>query len=101
MQVFSESDFATFMHNDQELLRAAHARWMLLCEREPTCDSVDATSNSEAKGVYMSSTPAVIGSSEEAHLLLADSAAAAEHAKVWRDDKGDCYIQVSLLSHMP
>eukprot|EP00878_Enallax_costatus_P019607 GHUV01020690.1.p1 GENE.GHUV01020690.1~~GHUV01020690.1.p1 ORF type:complete len:262 (+),score=68.55 GHUV01020690.1:75-788(+) len=93
LKVFSESDFATFMRDDQELLRAAHARWMLLCEREPSCDSVDATSNSEAKGIYLSSTPAVIGSSEDAQLLLADSAAAGEHAKVWRDDKGDCYIQ--------
>lgn len=83
------------MRDDRELLRAAHARWMLLCEREPSCDSVDATSNTEAKGIYLTTTPAVLGSSEDAQLLVADSAAAGMHAKVWRDEKGDCYIQVS------
>jgi hypothetical protein len=95
-QCFTESDFATFLHDDQKLLRAAHARWMLLCEREPTCDSVDADSNSEAKGVYLSSSPSVLGSSAESDLLLADAAAAAQHARAWRDEQGDCYIEVGL-----
>lgn len=94
MQIFSEADFATFMRDDRELLRAARARWMLLCERDPSCNTVDATSNTEAKGIYLSSDPALIGSSDDAHLLVADSAAAGEHAKVWREDNGDCYIQV-------
>jgi hypothetical protein len=94
LQCFTESDFATFLRDDQQLLRAAHARWMLLCEREPTCDSVDADSNSEAKGVYLSSSPSTLGSSAESDLLLADAAAAAQHARVWRDDLGDCYIEV-------
>jgi hypothetical protein len=96
-QCFTESDFATFLHDDQQLLRAAHARWMLLCEREPTCDSVDADSNSEAKGVYLSSSPSTLGSSAESDLLLADAAAAAQHARAWRDEQGDCYIEVCCL----
>jgi hypothetical protein len=95
-QCFTESDFATFLHDDQQLLRAAHARWMLLCEREPTCDSVDADSNSEAKGVYLSPSPSTLGSSAESDLLLADAAAAAQHARAWRDEQGDCFIEVGL-----
>lgn len=85
------------MHDDQKLLRAAHARWMLLCEREPTCNTVDATSNTEAKGIFMSSEPCTIGSAEGADLLVADAAAAAQHARVWRDEVGDCWVQVSRL----
>jgi len=52
-----ETDFATFMHNDEQLRRAAHARWMLLCEREPTSKSADATSYAEAKGISSSEQP--------------------------------------------
>jgi hypothetical protein len=80
--VFTEADFATFMHNDEQLRRAAHARWMLLCEREPTSKSADATSCAEAKGIYLSDSPAVVGSSEGAALLVADSTAAGQHAQV-------------------
>ncbi|KAF6258370.1 zeaxanthin epoxidase precursor [Scenedesmus sp. NREL 46B-D3] len=94
LKCFSEADFATFLHDDQKLLRAAHARWMLLCEREPTCDSVDADSNSEAKGVFLSSSPRTLGSSADSDLLLADTAAAAQHARAWRDEQGDCYLEV-------
>jgi hypothetical protein len=96
VQCFTESEFATFLHDDQQLLRAAHARWMLLCEREPTCDSVDADSNSEAKGVYLSSSASVLGSSADSDLLLADAAVAAQHACAWRDEQGDCYLEVGL-----
>jgi hypothetical protein len=96
VQCFTESDFATFLRDDQQLLRAAHARWMLLCEREPTCDTVDADSNSEAKGVYLSSSPSMLGSSADSDLLLADAAAAAQHARAWRDEHGDCYLEVGL-----
>lgn len=70
------------MHNDEQLRRAAHARWMLLCERDPTSKSADATSCAEAKGVYLSDKPAVVGSNEGAALLVADSAAAGQHAQV-------------------
>eukprot|EP00879_Flechtneria_rotunda_P018325 GHRR01019222.1.p1 GENE.GHRR01019222.1~~GHRR01019222.1.p1 ORF type:complete len:467 (+),score=165.34 GHRR01019222.1:176-1576(+) len=93
LKVFNEKDFETFMRDDRELLRAAHARWMLLCEREPSCDAVDATSNSEAKGIYLGTAPAVVGSGQDTHLLVADTAAAAEHARVWREPNGDCYVQ--------
>eukprot|EP00775_Hariotina_reticulata_P004395 gene4395-4648_t len=93
VMVFTEADFATFMHNDEQLRRAAHARWMLLCERDPTSKSADATSCAEAKGIYLSDKPAVVGSSEGAALLVADSAAAGQHAQVWRDASGDCWVR--------
>lgn len=127
MQVFSEEDFSTFMRNDDEIFRSAHARWMLLTERDPTCDTADATSTIEAKGVYISNndTPLSIGAAAAAapssssspssngngtaaangngaaaaaaggvaDLFVSSPNVAAEHARVWRDAQGDCWVQ--------
>jgi hypothetical protein len=110
LQVFNEQDFQTFMRNDDEILRSAHARWMLLSERDPSCKSADATSTIEAKGVYIESAPVSIGSAGAAaaagngngngtaaagapDLEVAGSDIAAEHARVWRDEVGDCWVQ--------
>jgi hypothetical protein len=117
-QVFSESDFETFMRNDDQILRSAHARWMLLSERDPTCNTADATSTIEAKGLYIEQAPLSIGSSTAAaaaaapstaaaagngssngsssgvpDLAVAGAGVAAEHARVWRDEAGDCWVQ--------
>lgn len=107
LQVFSEADFETFMRNDDEILRSAHARWMLLSERDPTCDTADATSTIEAKGLYIEQAPLAIGSAAPAaaagngngnasgvpDLAVAGAGVAAEHARVWRDEAGDCWVQ--------
>ncbi|KAF8060065.1 Zeaxanthin epoxidase [Scenedesmus sp. PABB004] len=96
LKVFSEAEFATFMRDDTELRRAAHARWLLLTERPPSCGSVDATSVTEAKGVVLApgAPAAVVGSdARAAALLVAGGGAAGEHARVWRDERGDCFVQ--------
>lgn len=111
-QVFSESDFETFMRNDNEILRSAHARWMLLSERNPTCDTADATSTIEAKGLYIERAPLAIGSAEPTaaaagngngngndnasgvpDLAVVGAGVSAEHARMWRDEAGDCWVQ--------
>jgi hypothetical protein len=138
-QVFSEADFETFMRDDDTILRSAHARWMLLSERDPTCASADATSCCEAKGIYITQAPAAVGGgaagsaaavpceggaaaagngkrgsssggggggggaaaaaaselspSQAPALLVAAPGVAAEHARVWRDERGDCWVQ--------
>jgi hypothetical protein len=116
LQVFSESDFETFMHSDDEILRSAHARWMLLSERAPTCETVDATSTIEAKGVYIEQSPLAIGTAAAPATSVVSGAGssnglaavdaslvpdlevsgpnvAAEHARVWKDSQGDCWVQ--------
>jgi hypothetical protein len=110
LQVFNEQDFQTFMRNDDEILRSAHARWMLLSERDPSCQSADATSTIEAKGVYIESAPVSIGTAGASaaaangngngtaaaggpDLEVAGPGIAAEHARVWRDEVGDCWVQ--------
>lgn len=103
------------MRNDDEILRSAHARWMLLSEREPTCETADATSTIEAKGVYIQESPLAIGTAAAAaaagaasssngsssaagaslvpDLEVAGPNVAAEHARVWKDEQGDCWVQ--------
>jgi hypothetical protein len=104
VQVFGEKDFETFMRNDNEILRSAHARWMLLSERDPTCETVDATSTIEAKGIYIEQAPLSVGTAAAAagngngaaavlDLVVAGANVAAEHARVWRDEAGDCWVQ--------
>lgn len=114
LQVFSEADFETFMHSDDEILRSAHARWMLLSERAPTCETVDATSTIEAKGVYIEQSPLAIGTAAAPATSVVSGAGnglaavdaslvpdlevsgpnvAAEHARVWKDSQGDCWVQ--------
>jgi hypothetical protein len=116
LQVFSEADFETFMHSDDEILRSAHARWMLLSERAPTCETVDATSTIEAKGVYIEQSPLAIGSAAAPATSVVSGAGSgnglaavdaslvpdlevsgpnvtAEHARVWKDAQGDCWVQ--------
>lgn len=93
-QMFTEAEFFNFMHNDDDLIRAAQARWMLICERSPLTG--DATSSNEAKGIYMDAEPAVVGSRAEAgvQLLISDVNVDAQHARAWRDaDSGDYYLQ--------
>lgn len=115
-QVFSEADFQTFMRNDDQILRSAHARWMLLSERDPTCETADATSTIEAKGVYIQDSPLAIGMAAAAaaaasigngngngaspaaadvvpDLQVSGPNVAAEHARVWKDEAGDCWVQ--------
>lgn len=103
--MFDEKDFETFMRNDNEILRSAHARWMLLSERDPTCETVDATSTIEAKGIYIEQAPLAVGTAAAASngngngaaavpdLIVAGANVAAEHARVWRDEAGDCWVQ--------
>jgi len=114
VQVFNEDEFQTFMRNDDEIFRSAHARWMLLSERDPTCTTADATSSTEAKGVYINSEqPLSIGSApasvasngngngkaaatasaEVPDLFVSGPSVAAEHARVWQDAQGDCWVQ--------
>jgi zeaxanthin epoxidase len=104
LKVFGEKDFETFMRNDNEILRSAHARWMLLSERDPTCETVDATSTIEAKGIYIEQAPLSVGTAAAAagngngaaavlDLVVAGANVAAEHARVWRDEAGDCWVQ--------
>jgi hypothetical protein len=116
LKYFTEEDFELFMRDNNALLRAAHARWMLLAERPPAPGSgADATSCSDAKGVYLSpdadcvirgagagaagaGAPAAAAAAGGAALaggsgggdgrtLIVDDVAAApdRHARAWRD----------------
>lgn len=98
LKVFTEADFERFMKNDDELLRAAHAKWMLLAERAPSDPAADPCSCSDAKGVYLSEEPTLVAgagsSSGNAQLLVDCPAAGAEHAKAWKDAaSGDYFLQ--------
>jgi hypothetical protein len=116
--VFNEADFEAFMRDDDQIRRSAHARWMLLSERSPSCATADATSSSEAKGIYITPTPQAVGSGGGESvasaapatngngnsaaaaaadglpdLVVAGAGVAREHARVWQDDTGDCWVQ--------
>ncbi|KIZ01704.1 zeaxanthin epoxidase [Monoraphidium neglectum] len=106
LKFFSEKEFELFMRDNDALLRATHARWMLLAERVPAEGSgADATSCSEAKGIYLTAdNEAVISGAAAADsadaaagsLLLVDDAAvsSARHARAWRDGPaGDHFLQ--------
>jgi hypothetical protein len=75
---------------------------MLLSERDPTCETVDATSTIEAKGIYIEQAPLSVGTGATASgngngavpdLVVTGATVAAEHARVWRDEAGDCWVQ--------
>ena len=100
---FSERSFPLFMANDEALIKAARADWLLITEREPSLSlggssgslvgsdasridaDADVTSTSEAKGVYISDTETIIGSGSGAvQLLIKDTTVLPRHARVWR-----------------
>ena len=111
LKYFTEADFERFMRDNDALLRAAHARWMLLSERPPPAGSgADATSCSDAKGAYLSAEREVIvcgaasaaaaagpgsGAGADALLVVDDASVAADrHARAWRDTaSGDHFLQ--------
>jgi hypothetical protein len=96
------------MRDDRQLSRAAHARWMLLCERPPAATNVDATSSSEAKGIYLSAARASVGGGpgsalwveqqQQQQQQLSSAAgspvAGVDYAHVWREEGGDAFVEV-------
>eukprot|EP00195_Chlamydomonas_chlamydogama_P015241 CAMPEP_0202891454 /NCGR_PEP_ID=MMETSP1392-20130828/1504_1 /ASSEMBLY_ACC=CAM_ASM_000868 /TAXON_ID=225041 /ORGANISM="Chlamydomonas chlamydogama, Strain SAG 11-48b" /LENGTH=662 /DNA_ID=CAMNT_0049575203 /DNA_START=251 /DNA_END=2239 /DNA_ORIENTATION=- len=86
-RAFKESQFPTFMWDDEAIVRAVNADWLLMTERASTCSQADATSTQEAKGIYISDQPAVIGRVGAAgtHLSVDDAGVAERHASVWRE----------------
>ena len=102
LKYFTEADFATFIADNDKLVRAAHARWMLLTERKPVDPEADPTSSSDVKGIYLGEEPAVVGaassSSSGVALAVADSAAAGQHARAWRDAASGDYFLEDLSS---
>ncbi|KAG1671989.1 hypothetical protein FOA52_013362 [Chlamydomonas sp. UWO 241] len=96
---FRESSFPQFMASDDAIVQASNAEWLLLSVREAgsgTASSnarvdpcADATSTSEAKGIYITGEPSVIGRARaDAHLSIDDGQVAPQHARVWRTSAG-------------
>lgn len=90
---FKESSFPLFMQDDEAIVHAARANWMLVTERpmnaarSSLAEIATDTSTSEAKGIYIGEERAVVGRSG-AHLEVDDRAVAAQHAHVWRTPAG-------------
>ncbi|GAX73162.1 hypothetical protein CEUSTIGMA_g615.t1 [Chlamydomonas eustigma] len=91
---FDQSLFPLFMKDDDAVIRASAADWLLITERTPgSAASVrdahvdpfaDVTSTSEVKGIMMSDTEAMIGRAG-CHLMVEDANIAPLHARVWRE----------------
>lgn len=95
-RAFSESQFPLFMRDDSAIVQAANASWLLATERAAGSGNpgsngrvdlqADATSTSEAKGIYLTDRRAVVGRStrDGADLVVDDGSVAPQHAHIWR-----------------
>lgn len=100
-KAFSESHFPLFMADDEAIVRAAHADWMLVAQRAPGSSSTsssssrvdlnaDVTSTSEIKGVYIGDRPLIVGGGRgtvAADLVVSEGGARSSvvFAKIWRE----------------
>lgn len=98
-KAFGEPEFATFMGDDEAIVRSSHADWLLVSERdsagaEAAASGADACSTSQVKGIYIRDAPTTVGraspspSSSLIGLVVDDMHAAEQHARVWRDPSG-------------
>ena len=96
-KAFSEAHFPLFMADDDAIIRAAHADFLLVAQRAPSSSSstlrvdahADVTSTSEVKGVYIGDRPLIAGGVHEsvgADLVVAQGGGSLlKFAKVWRE----------------
>lgn len=81
-QGFSEADFPLFMRDDDALLRAAHADWVLQRpSRGIRPDAINLTGNEAV----------IIGRGEDCHMILDLSTVSPQHAKIERQGQ-DYYV---------
>lgn len=90
-QWFEEEQYAQFLVDDEVLVHAAHADWMLVCERGNAADS---TTSVEYKGVYIDEAGSVVGREQQAgcSLVVDDVHVSKLHARVWKAD-GKYYLK--------
>lgn len=87
---FDHAHFDTYMTDDDALVAATNANWMLVCERpgQGADGAAASTSSSLLKGIYIGETPARVGrcGAEGVHLSVAGDATtvAEQHATVYK-----------------
>eukprot|EP00798_Chlamydomonas_sp_ICE-L_P013206 gene13206-19041_t len=96
---FDESSFATFMNDDNAILKAISADWLLLTERASTNASADVNSSCEAKGIYIVDAGSVVGSSDSSQLHAVGNRVSASHARVWKVADGEYMVQDLASEH--